>query len=107
MTLGSHRLRTSRRVFAFLALPIATAVQVFAAAPSPIDPLQPATAGGIVAIERDLAKLQVHERLLVIGAHPDDEDTALLALVSRGQGGEAAYLALSRGEGGQNRDGGE
>ena len=34
-------------------------------------------------------------------AHPDDEDTALLALVSQ-QGGEAAYLSLSRGDGGQN-----
>jgi LmbE family N-acetylglucosaminyl deacetylase len=85
----------------WFALPLA------AAAPSPIDPLQPASAGGIATIDRDLAKLQVHERLLVIGAHPDDEDTSLLALVSRGQGGEAAYLALSRGEGGQNLIGGE
>ena len=78
-----------------------------AAAAAPIDPLKPASAGGIAAIERDLAKLMVHERLLVIGAHPDDEDTSLLALVSRGHGGEAAYLALSRGEGGQNLIGGE
>jgi len=39
---------------------------------------------------------------LVVGAHPDDEDTSVLALVARAQGGEAAYLSLSRGEGGQN-----
>ena len=38
----------------------------------------------------------------MIGAHPDDEDTTLLALVARGMGGEAGYLSLSRGEGGQN-----
>ncbi len=66
------------------------------------NPLEPASTGGLAAIERDLAKLQVHARLLVVGAHPDDEDTSLLTLVARGMGGEAAYLSLSRGEGGQN-----
>jgi LmbE family N-acetylglucosaminyl deacetylase len=39
---------------------------------------------------------------LVIAAHPDDEDTTLLTWVTRGLGGEAAYLSLSRGDGGQN-----
>jgi len=38
----------------------------------------------------------------MIGAHPDDEDTSLLAALSRGMGVETAYLSLSRGEGGQN-----
>ncbi len=38
----------------------------------------------------------------MIGAHPDDEDTELLTLLTRGQGAEAAYLSLNRGEGGQN-----
>src|SRR3989442_1075464 len=38
----------------------------------------------------------------MIGAHPDDEDTQLLVLLSRGMGTQAAYLSLSRGEGGQN-----
>ncbi len=64
--------------------------------------LAPASTGGIAAVDRALARLSTHRRLLVIGAHPDDEDTSVLALVSRGQGGEAAYLSLSRGEGGQN-----
>ncbi len=49
-----------------------------------------------------LRRLGTHRRLLIIGAHPDDEDTQLLALVAQGMGGEAAYLSLSRGEGGQN-----
>jgi LmbE family N-acetylglucosaminyl deacetylase len=53
-------------------------------------------------VDRALAKLTQHRRLLVVGAHPDDEDTSALALVARDQGGEAAYLSLSRGEGGQN-----
>jgi LmbE family N-acetylglucosaminyl deacetylase len=38
----------------------------------------------------------------MIGAHPDDEDTSLLASLSRRFGAETAYLALTRGEGGQN-----
>ncbi|HKI02836.1 MAG TPA: PIG-L family deacetylase [Thermoanaerobaculia bacterium] len=72
-----------------------------AQAPSP-SPLEPASTGGAAAVDRALAKLSTHKRLLVVGAHPDDEDTSLIALVARGLGGEAAYLSLSRGEGGQN-----
>ncbi len=43
-----------------------------------------------------------YKRVLMIGAHPDDEDTELLTLLVRGTGTEAAYLSLNRGEGGQN-----
>ena len=64
--------------------------------------LAPPTAGGLEALDRALARLGTHRRLLVIGAHPDDEDTEILAYVARGLGGEAAYLSLTRGEGGQN-----
>ena len=64
--------------------------------------LEPAGTGGYAALDRALGKLATHRRLLVIGAHPDDEDTAALAWVSRALDGEAAYLSLSRGEGGQN-----
>ena len=73
-----------------------------AATPAPTDPLEPPGTGGVAAVERVLAKLSTHRRLLVVAAHPDDEDTTLLSLVSRGMGGEAAYLSLTRGEGGQN-----
>ncbi len=96
-------IRFARRPFGAIALLLGLA----AGARGAVDPLAPASVGGVAAIDADLAKLLVHERLLVIGAHPDDEDTSLLALVSRGHGGEAAYLALSRGEGGQNLIGGE
>jgi LmbE family N-acetylglucosaminyl deacetylase len=64
--------------------------------------LEPPGTGAFPAVERALARLATHQRLLVVGAHPDDEDTQLLTLVARGRGGEAAYLSLSRGEGGQN-----
>ncbi|UCG87532.1 MAG: PIG-L family deacetylase [Gemmatimonadota bacterium] len=64
--------------------------------------LEPPSAGGIVALDYLLQRLAESRRVLVIAAHPDDEDTSLLALLSRGYGAGAAYLALSRGEGGQN-----
>ncbi|MEL7059916.1 MAG: PIG-L family deacetylase [Acidobacteriota bacterium] len=70
--------------------------------PLEIDPLAPASAGGLRSLDRALARLATHRRMLMIAAHPDDEDTALLARVARGEGGEAAYLSLSRGDGGQN-----
>ncbi len=64
--------------------------------------LESASTGGIAALDRALARLSTHKRVLIVAAHPDDEDTRLLALVAQGLGGEAAYLSLSRGEGGQN-----
>ena len=42
------------------------------------------------------------KRVLMIGAHPDDEDTHLLTTLARGMGVETAYLSLTRGDGGQN-----
>jgi LmbE family N-acetylglucosaminyl deacetylase len=71
-------------------------------APAPGNPLEPVSSGGVLALDRLLHRLAVHKRLLVIAAHPDDEDNRLLTLVSRGMGAEVAYLSLSRGEGGQN-----
>jgi LmbE family N-acetylglucosaminyl deacetylase len=64
--------------------------------------LPPPATGGITTLDPLLQKLTNNRRLLVIGAHPDDENSALLAVVSRKMGGEAAYLSLTRGEGGQN-----
>jgi LmbE family N-acetylglucosaminyl deacetylase len=83
------------------------AAGVAGAQPWAPDPLEPVASGGLAAVDRALARLSVHARLLVIGAHPDDEDNALLTWVGRGLGGEAAYLSLSRGEGGQNLIGSE
>jgi LmbE family N-acetylglucosaminyl deacetylase len=71
-------------------------------APAPGNPYEPATSGGVLALDRLLQRLAVHKRMLMIAAHPDDEDNRLLTLVSRKLGAEVAYLSLSRGEGGQN-----
>jgi LmbE family N-acetylglucosaminyl deacetylase len=57
---------------------------------------------GLIAVSQALKGLGSVKRVLVIGAHPDDEDTALLAVMVRGHGAAAAYLSVNRGEGGQN-----
>ena len=69
--------------------------------------LPPPSSGGLAAVDSALQKLSTNKRLLIIAAHPDDEDTPLLTLVSRGMGGDAAYLSLTRGDGGQNLIGDE
>jgi LmbE family N-acetylglucosaminyl deacetylase len=64
--------------------------------------LEPPTTGGAVALAHELRMLGHYRRVLMIGAHPDDEDTELLTVLARRMGVEAAYLSLNRGEGGQN-----
>jgi LmbE family N-acetylglucosaminyl deacetylase len=53
-------------------------------------------------IELALQKLNVLGRVLYIAAHPDDENTNLMALWANGSLYDAAYLSITRGDGGQN-----
>jgi LmbE family N-acetylglucosaminyl deacetylase len=62
---------------------------------------------GAVALGEAVAGLDVTTRVLLIGAHPDDEDTQLLTWLARGRQVETAYLSLTRGDGGQNLIGNE
>ena len=64
--------------------------------------LAPPGTGGVAALAGALKQLGASKRVLVIGAHPDDENSDVLAYLSRGAGAQTAYLSLSRGEGGQN-----
>ncbi len=57
---------------------------------------------GAARTELQLQQLEVTGSVLMIGAHPDDENTALLAWLARGRKVRTAYLSLTRGEGGQN-----
>src|SRR5215218_2989159 len=57
---------------------------------------------GAAAMGLALRRLGTTKRVLMIGAHPDDEDTQLLAGLALEQGADVAYLSLTRGEGGQN-----
>ncbi len=49
-----------------------------------------------------LRRLQTTASAMHTGAHPDDEDSALLSRLARGDNARVAYLSLNRGEGGQN-----
>jgi LmbE family N-acetylglucosaminyl deacetylase len=69
--------------------------------------LEPPSTGGYAALDHALRMLGHEKRVLMIAAHPDDEDTELLTVLVRGMGAEAAYLSLNRGEGGQNLIGDE
>jgi LmbE family N-acetylglucosaminyl deacetylase len=51
--------------------------------------------------------LEMAGAVLHVGAHPDDEQTALMAYLSRGHGVRTVYWSATRGEAGQNRLGSE
>jgi len=53
-------------------------------------------------LQTALEKLNVLGSVLYVGAHPDDENTAVLAYFSKGRKFRTAYLSLTRGDGGQN-----
>lgn len=78
----------------FLSAAFATAVPALAQAP-PDD-------RGAVAVGLLLRQLDGVKRVMMVAAHPDDEDTNTITTVARGMGARTAYLALTRGEGGQN-----
>ncbi|MFY0530429.1 PIG-L family deacetylase [Archangium gephyra] len=50
----------------------------------------------------DLRRLGVTGSVLYVAAHPDDENTRLLAYLAGGRGFRTGYLSLTRGDGGQN-----
>jgi LmbE family N-acetylglucosaminyl deacetylase len=73
------------------------------ALPEPSDIALPiAEDRGQAALEQSLKRLGTTASVLMIVAHPDDEDGALLTYLSRGMGVRATLLTLTRGEGGQN-----
>src|SRR5213594_4156576 len=53
-------------------------------------------------IQLALQKLNILGRVLYIAAHPDDENTNLMALWANGSLYDSAYLSITRGDGGQN-----
>ena len=53
-------------------------------------------------IFQQIKKLDVLGSVLYIGAHPDDENNALLPYFAKGKLYRTAYLSLTRGDGGQN-----
>ncbi len=62
---------------------------------------------GAIGLAQLLKKLNTTASVMHIGAHPDDEDSGLLAYLARGENARTAYLSLTRGDGGQNLIGSE
>ena len=62
---------------------------------------------GINGLFRQLQRLQTTAAVLHTGAHPDDEDSALVAYHARRVHARTGYLSLTRGSGGQNIIGAE
>lgn len=57
---------------------------------------------GAALIEQDIKRLGTTASIMMIVAHPDDEDGGLLTYLSRGLGARCILFTLTRGEGGQN-----
>jgi LmbE family N-acetylglucosaminyl deacetylase len=53
-------------------------------------------------VQLAMQKLNVLGRVLYIAAHPDDENTNLIALWANGSLYDTGYLSITRGDGGQN-----
>lgn len=78
------------------------AVQIAAAAMAPaasVGPDRPAPSGELLM---KLEKLNVLGSVLYVAAHPDDENTAMIATFAEGRLLRTGYLAMTRGDGGQN-----
>ena len=53
-------------------------------------------------ILQDLHGFREMGSVLYVAAHPDDENTQLIAYLARGRDYRTAYLSVTRGDGGQN-----
>src|SRR5690348_14403661 len=86
----------TRRTLARSALLLAVALRT-----APLD-AQSTTVPSVASRREDAAGIGTTARVLIIGAHPDDEDNALIAWLSLGRHVETAYLSFTRGENGVN-----
>ena len=69
--------------------------------------MQQSNALNAAEIAQGIASLSVKGSVLYIAAHPDDENTRLLAYLAKETKVRTAYLSLTRGDGGQNLIGNE
>lgn len=63
---------------------------------------QTAPPADMVTIKQSFKKMEVWGSVLYVAAHPDDENTRLLAYLAQEKHYRTGYLALTRGDGGQN-----
>jgi len=96
-----HPRRLSLVVPALLTLVLAA--PVVSPAPAPADSLE----RGATGLSLALRQVGVSGRVLMVTAHPDDENNGVLVRLARGLGLRTALLTITRGEGGQNAIGPE
>ncbi len=90
-------------VLGLILIPGLGAVTPYDSAITPaLTPLDVAANRGAAALWQTLKKLGTRASLIMITAHPDDEDGGTLAYESRGVGARVGLLTLNRGEGGAN-----
>lgn len=94
--MGKGRVAVIRAALGFC---FASVIKLSAAEPPPPDFPRPLNAADI---QLGLQKLNVLGRVLFVAAHPDDENTNLIALWANGSLYQTAYLSVTRGDGGQN-----
>ena len=94
--MGNGSARIIRRALGVLLMSVAT---LRAVEPPPRSFPSPMNAA---EIQLALQKLNVLGRVLYVAAHPDDENTNLMALWANGALYQTAYLSVTRGDGGQN-----
>ena len=63
---------------------------------------QPTPLSGTAELHELLDRLNTVGTVLMLGAHPDDENTAVMAYFARGRHLRTVYFSATRGEGGQN-----
>ena len=85
-----------------LVILIALCFQIKLAEVRPLADTRPTEDRGAMALGQAIKRLAVIGSVLHTGAHPDDEDSGLLAYLARGRQVPTAYLSLTRGDGGQN-----
>jgi LmbE family N-acetylglucosaminyl deacetylase len=93
---GFKFLTTLFIIFSFFLFPFSFSAQV--------RPVYDLGANGLAQM---LKRLQTTASAMHTGAHPDDEDSGLLAYLARREMARTSYLSLTRGDGGQNVIGAE
>ncbi len=83
-------------------MPLKTTLLMVALAVPSLVAQAPLRTLGAAELQKALDKLPVMGSVLYVAAHPDDENTAVLATLSQGRNLRTAYLSLTRGGGGQN-----
>ena len=95
----SNPLLPVRPSLRLLVILVSLFVSQTAVAQVPYGPIKPTPPGEILS---NLHKLNVLGSVLYVAAHPDDENTLLLAYMAKERLVRTAYLSLTRGDGGQN-----